>query len=67
MAVQYYRKADCCMLVYSVNDPHSFNSIEYWKKELLIHKGLEEFDKEFPFILCGNKVDTTIKVCYVNK
>lgn len=45
---------------------HSLNSIEYWKKELLIDKGLEEFGKEFPFILCGNKVDSTIKVCHVN-
>lgn len=32
----FYRGADCCCLVFDVNNPRSFESLEAWQEEFLI-------------------------------
>ena len=61
IAVQYYRRADCCMLVYSVNNETSFQSLEFWKNEFLLHKGINN-KSHFPFVVVGNKTDAYLQV-----
>ncbi|KAF3320241.1 Ras-related protein Rab7 [Carex littledalei] len=48
--------ADCCVLVYDVNDKSSFDSLDSWRKRLLDQNW--DIDRtKFPFILLGNKID----------
>ncbi|XP_024017419.1 ras-related protein Rab7 isoform X2 [Morus notabilis] len=52
----FYRGADCCILVYDVNVPKSFETLHNWHEEFL--KQADPADPEiFPFVLVGNKVD----------
>ena len=49
----YYRKADCCLLVYDVTDEKSFEECKtYYNKKLK-----EYSDKIIKIILLGNKTD----------
>ena len=51
----FYRGADCCLLVYSVDDEQSFHNLDLWKKEFLFYSGIE--DPNFPFAVLANKCD----------
>ena len=39
LGVAFYRGADCCVLVFDVTNPKSFDSLESWKDEFLIQVG----------------------------
>eukprot|EP01123_Difflugia_compressa_P004354 TRINITY_DN1574_c0_g1_i1.p1 TRINITY_DN1574_c0_g1~~TRINITY_DN1574_c0_g1_i1.p1 ORF type:complete len:205 (-),score=40.59 TRINITY_DN1574_c0_g1_i1:158-772(-) len=52
----FYRGADCCVLVYDVNNLTSFNNIETWRDDFIAQGNPENPDK-FPFVVMGNKVD----------
>nr|GMC93186.1 ras-related protein rab7 [Ipomoea batatas]GMC98803.1 ras-related protein rab7 [Ipomoea batatas]GMD02505.1 ras-related protein rab7 [Ipomoea batatas] len=56
LGVAFYRGADCCVLVYDVNAPKSFETLQHWHEEFIKQAGLTEPEK-FPFILMGNKAD----------
>jgi len=56
LGVAFYRGADCCALVFDVNDDKSFESITSWKEEFLLKAGIED-STSFPFVLLGNKID----------
>ncbi|CAH2061564.1 unnamed protein product [Thlaspi arvense] len=52
----FYRGADCCVLVYDVNNLKSFETLNTWHTEFL--KQANPMDPEtFPFVLIGNKTD----------
>ncbi|XP_071725282.1 ras-related protein Rab7-like [Rutidosis leptorrhynchoides] len=52
----FYRGADCCVLVYDVNVPRTFDTLNNWRDEFL--KQADPTNVEgFPFILVGNKID----------
>nr|XP_039264618.1 ras-related protein Rab-9B-like [Styela clava] len=51
----FYRGADCCLLVYAVDDEQSFHNLDLWKKEFLFYSNIE--DRSFPFIVLANKCD----------
>eukprot|EP01117_Protostelium_nocturnum_P018986 TRINITY_DN8080_c2_g1_i1.p1 TRINITY_DN8080_c2_g1~~TRINITY_DN8080_c2_g1_i1.p1 ORF type:complete len:215 (+),score=65.33 TRINITY_DN8080_c2_g1_i1:74-718(+) len=54
----FYRGADCCVLVFDVTIPQTFENLDMWRKEFLSQAGLEPTQIEhFPFIVMGNKVD----------
>lgn len=56
MAASFYRNSECCVLVFDLTDPTSFDKIETWRSEFL--KQLEPKDPDsFPFVLLGNKCD----------
>jgi len=56
LGVAFYRGADCCVLVYDVNNAKSFDALDSWRDEFLIQAGPHDPDN-FPFILLGNKID----------
>ncbi|KAL0234933.1 hypothetical protein GEMRC1_001515 [Eukaryota sp. GEM-RC1] len=56
LGVAFYRGADCCVLVFDVNDAKTFDSIESWREEFLIQAAPSDVDT-FPFVLLGNKID----------
>jgi Ras-related protein Rab-7A len=52
----FYRGTDCCILVYDVTRPPSFEGINKWRTEFSTQLGLSAGD-DFPFLLLGNKCD----------
>ena len=52
----FYRGADCCLLVYGVDDLQSFKNLGMWKKEFLYYTDVQNASS-FPFVVLGNKVD----------
>uniref|UniRef100_A0A914E6F2 Ras-related protein Rab-7b n=1 Tax=Acrobeloides nanus TaxID=290746 RepID=A0A914E6F2_9BILA len=56
----FYRGADCCILVYDVTDPKSFQSLDMWRDEFLIQANPRD-PESFPFVLLGNKIDVETK------
>lgn len=56
LGVAFYRGADCCVLVYDVNNPKSFETLDSWRDEFLIQANPHDPDN-FPFVVLGNKID----------
>ncbi|KAI8577460.1 hypothetical protein K450DRAFT_251758 [Umbelopsis ramanniana AG] len=56
LGVAFYRGADCCVLVYDVNTPKSFESLSSWVDEFLVQASPRNPDS-FPFVVLGNKID----------
>jgi Rab family protein len=48
----YYRNASIAVIVYSVTEPTSFDSVHYWTDELK-----ENGDRKTLIAICGNKID----------
>jgi Ras-related protein Rab-7A len=61
LAAPFYRGAQICVLVFDVNDKHTFDAVEQWRDEFLHHADIEDQDS-FPFLLLGNKCDLGGKV-----
>eukprot|EP00898_Chlorokybus_atmophyticus_P007624 jgi/Chlat1/7863/Chrsp66S07292 len=56
LGVAFYRGADCCVLVYDVNNAKTFDNLDNWRDEFLIQASPSDSDN-FPFVVLGNKVD----------
>eukprot|EP00406_Dinophysis_acuminata_P007877 CAMPEP_0179232438 /NCGR_PEP_ID=MMETSP0797-20121207/11859_1 /TAXON_ID=47934 /ORGANISM="Dinophysis acuminata, Strain DAEP01" /LENGTH=293 /DNA_ID=CAMNT_0020939557 /DNA_START=79 /DNA_END=958 /DNA_ORIENTATION=+ len=56
LGVAFYRGADCCILVYDITAPKTYESVESWREEFLLQAGPRDPDK-FPFVVIGNKAD----------
>ncbi|RPA76590.1 hypothetical protein BJ508DRAFT_417508 [Ascobolus immersus RN42] len=56
LGVAFYRGADCCVLVYDVNNSKSFDMLDSWRDEFLIQAS-PNFPESFPFVVLGNKID----------
>ena len=56
LGVAFYRGADCCVLVYDVNNSKSFDTLDSWRDEFLIQASPKDAES-FPFVVIGNKVD----------
>jgi Ras-related protein Rab-7A len=56
LGVAFYRGADCCVLVYDVNNAKSFDTLDSWRDEFLIQASPKDAES-FPFVVLGNKVD----------
>jgi Ras-related protein Rab-7A len=56
LGTAFYRGADCCLLVYDITNPQSFENLANWKQSFL-QKGMVMMPESFPFIVVGNKVD----------
>jgi len=48
----YYKKADCCLLVYDITNKKTFDECKYYSKEIK-----ERCQKNVKVILLGNKTD----------
>ncbi|XP_075040948.1 ras-related protein Rab-7a-like isoform X2 [Mixophyes fleayi] len=51
-----YRCTDCCILVFDVTSPNSFQALDTWHKEFLIQADPPSPEK-FPFVVIANKTD----------
>ncbi|KAI9475683.1 MAG: ras family-domain-containing protein [Benjaminiella poitrasii] len=56
LGVAFYRGADCCVLVYDVNNNRSYESLGQWHDEFLVQASPRDPDN-FPFVVLGNKID----------
>ena len=56
LGVAFYRGADCCVLVYDVNNSKSFDTLDSCRDEFLIQASPMD-PESFPFVVLGNKVD----------
>ncbi|KAI5788674.1 ras-like protein Rab7 [Pyronema domesticum] len=56
LGVAFYRGADCCVLVYDVNNAKSFENINSWREEFLIQASPRD-PSSFPFVCVANKTD----------
>jgi len=56
LGVAFYRGADSCVLVHDITDQKSFDNLESWMDEFLVHAAPRNADT-FPFVVLGNKAD----------
>eukprot|EP00033_Pygsuia_biforma_P000270 GCRY01000334.1.p1 GENE.GCRY01000334.1~~GCRY01000334.1.p1 ORF type:complete len:204 (+),score=45.77 GCRY01000334.1:129-740(+) len=56
LGVAFYRGADCCVLVFDVNDSKTFDNLDSWRDEFLIQSNPRDANN-FPFVVLGNKID----------
>jgi Ras-related protein Rab-7A len=56
LGVAFYRGADSCVLVYDITDSKSFDNLESWMDEFIVHAAPRNADS-FPFVVLGNKAD----------
>jgi len=56
LGVAFYRGADSCVLVYDITDAKSFDNLESWMDEFLVHAAPRN-QETFPFVVLGNKAD----------
>jgi len=56
LGVAFYRGADSCVLVYDITDAKSFDNLESWMDEFLVHAAPRNAES-FPFVVLGNKAD----------
>lgn len=56
MGAAFYRNAECCVLVFDITEPKTFETIETWRTEFLTQLSPKDPDN-FPFVLLGNKSD----------
>ncbi|KAK0124238.1 Rab GTPase ypt7 [Cadophora gregata] len=74
LGVAFYRGADCCVLVYDVNNSKSFDTLDSWRDEFLIQASPRDPDS-FPFVSLmhfarggyGKCANTWFKVVLGNK
>lgn len=55
LGVAFYRGADCCVLVYDVNNSKSFDTLDSWRDEFLIQASPRDPDS-FPFVSGSTRV-----------
>jgi Ras-related protein Rab-7A len=60
LGVAFYRGADSCVLVYDMTDAKSFDNLENWMDEFLVHASPKN-PESFPFVVLGNKADLVKK------
>lgn len=51
----YYRRADCCILVFDTTKSTTFEYLDLLRDEFLIEASPN--NQQFPFALFGNKID----------
>ncbi|KAH1542689.1 hypothetical protein KXV74_009590 [Aspergillus fumigatus] len=66
LGVAFYRGADCCVLVYDVNNSKSFEALDSWRDEFLIQASPRD-PESFPFtIFADNSYSKPFFVTYIN-
>ena len=50
LGVAFYRGADCCVLVYDVNNNKSFETLDSWRDEFLVQASPRD-PENFPFVM----------------
>jgi Ras-related protein Rab-7A len=68
LGVAFYRGADCCVLVYDVNNSKSFETLDSWRDEFLIQASPTD-PENFPFVRIppGGRAALIVQVVIGNK
>lgn len=61
LGVAFYRGADCCVLVYDVNNSKSFETLDSWRDEFLIQASPRD-PENFPFVRLLSLADLVSEV-----
>jgi len=62
LGTSFYRGADCCILVYDVTIRETFENLNFWRKEFILHSGISSIEAEnYPFVVLGNKIDKGVE------
>jgi Ras-related protein Rab-7A len=56
LGAAFYRNSECCILVYDMTEPKTFDTIDTWRSEFLTQLNPKDPDN-FPFVVLGNKCD----------
>ncbi|KYQ94051.1 Rab GTPase [Tieghemostelium lacteum] len=56
LEISYYRGADCCILVFDVQNDQTLQQLKMWREDFISKTGVQDPDN-FPFVVLGNKVD----------
>lgn len=56
LGAAFYRNSECCILVFDLTDPKTFETIDTWRSEFLTQLNPKDPDN-FPFVILGNKCD----------
>jgi Ras-related protein Rab-7A len=59
LGVAFYRGADCCVLVYDVNNSKSFETLDSWRDEFLIQASPMD-PENFPFVCLSISLDPIV-------
>lgn len=59
LGVAFYRGADCCVLVYDVNNSKSFDTLDSWRDEFLIQASPRD-PESFPFVRGTRSMNNTV-------
>lgn len=60
LGVAFYRGADCCVLVYDVNNSKSFDTLDSWRDEFLVQASPMD-PESFPFVrACAGDCSTAV-------
>lgn len=54
LGAAFYRGANGCLLVYDINDPQSFDTLNHWRIDVLTKIA---GDDDFPIVVVANKLD----------
>ncbi|KAJ5337884.1 hypothetical protein N7452_004612 [Penicillium brevicompactum] len=65
LGVAFYRGADCCVLVYDVNNSKSFEALDSWRDEFLIQASPRD-PESFPFV-SGDRAFLSRASCLAGK
>ena len=60
LCTSFYRGADCCVLVFDLSAPESYESLESWRQSFLNTTG--DLNQEVPMVIIGNKADKGINI-----
>merc|ERR1712063_4512 len=52
----FYRGADCCILVFDLTIPTTFDHLSNWQNEFLVQANIRDH-YTYPFVVLGNKCD----------
>ena len=67
LGVAFYRGADCCVLVYDVNNSKSFDTLDSWRDEFLVQASPMD-PESFPFVRgpinTGNGAQLIVAGCH---
>ncbi|CAK62882.1 unnamed protein product (macronuclear) [Paramecium tetraurelia] len=57
----YYRRAECCVIVYDLIDPEDYKNVKHWMKQFSFRCDLDP-EQKFPFVIVGTHLDKLTEV-----
>ncbi|CAD8187181.1 unnamed protein product [Paramecium octaurelia] len=62
----YYRKSECCVIVYDLTYPENYNNVKGWMESFSRVCQLDPEKKKYPFVIVGTHLDNLKEVQELN-